>query len=91
MVMEDKIEAINLDVGDIIKYTKSGSQLANGIKIQMKNNTQINVELSEDKKQTKLTVLNTMIKIPDAISDFDKEQLNDLILALREMYRQMNQ
>lgn len=89
MAMQDIINKGTLNVGDSVKYTKSGNALANAIVLQMQENGMANIELNEDKTQVELSIINTMLELEDSVTKMNKEQLNQFIIALKELWKQM--
>ena len=89
MSMQDIINKGTLNVGDSVKYTKSGNTLANAIVLQMQENGMANMELNEDKTEVELSIINTMLEMEDSVTKKNKEQLNHLIISLKELWKQM--
>ena len=89
MSMQDIINKGTLNVGDCVKYTKSGNTLANAIVLQMQENGMANMELNEDKTEIELSIINTMLEMEDSVTKMNKEQVNHFIISLKELWKQM--
>lgn len=90
MQLFDLMSLGNLQEGDSVKLYKKGQKdLASGSLLKMEDDKALALTINEEKTLVNLSTVNTLLKGEEMFANMDKEQLEDLIIALMEMAKQM--
>ena len=90
MKMPESMEVGNLQVGEIVKKYKTETSLPNSIIFKTTSNKALMMGLNDDKTLIEIGVFNTTLNDEDIKCTLTKNQLQETIRDLKQLFNQLD-